>query len=161
MPHRRLVCCSRLFEVTDVNKLQKQAAHQREVFLFNDLLVVSGDPGEAGPRVGTSWLIPHIAGGGGEEPRQMKPRLREVGFSLTGPQPWWKQTRAQSIRLPLLPGNLGQSVYRAACRSRGPGGTVGLKGQVLSPGLGRCWCVCECVYVRMCAHVCRCWSSAL
>lgn len=42
MPHRRLVCCSRLFEVTDVNKLQKQAAHQREVFLFNDLLVVSG-----------------------------------------------------------------------------------------------------------------------
>ncbi|XP_006771381.2 PREDICTED: IQ motif and SEC7 domain-containing protein 3, partial [Myotis davidii] len=40
VPHRRLVCCSRLFEVTDVNKLQKQAAHQREVFLFNDLLVV-------------------------------------------------------------------------------------------------------------------------
>ncbi|XP_068416864.1 IQ motif and SEC7 domain-containing protein 3 isoform X2 [Eschrichtius robustus] len=39
-PHRRLVCCSRLFEVTDVNKLQKQAAHQREVFLFNDLLVI-------------------------------------------------------------------------------------------------------------------------
>lgn len=44
VPHRRLVCCSRLFEVTDVNKLQKQAAHQREVFLFNDLLVVSGRP---------------------------------------------------------------------------------------------------------------------
>lgn len=40
MPHRRLVCCSRLFEVTDINKAQKQAAHQREVFLFNDLLVV-------------------------------------------------------------------------------------------------------------------------
>lgn len=42
VPHRRLVCCSRLYEVTDVNKVQKQAAHQREVFLFNDLLVVSG-----------------------------------------------------------------------------------------------------------------------
>ncbi|XP_012924047.1 IQ motif and SEC7 domain-containing protein 3 isoform X1 [Heterocephalus glaber] len=40
VPYRRLVCCSRLFEVTDVNKLQKQAAHQREVFLFNDLLVI-------------------------------------------------------------------------------------------------------------------------
>nr|XP_012806815.2 IQ motif and SEC7 domain-containing protein 3 isoform X1 [Jaculus jaculus] len=40
MPHRRLVCCSRLFEVTDVNRLQKQAAHQREVFLFNDLLLI-------------------------------------------------------------------------------------------------------------------------
>ncbi|XP_064417721.1 IQ motif and SEC7 domain-containing protein 3 [Latimeria chalumnae] len=40
VPHRRLVCCSRLFEVSDVNKAQKQAAHQREVFLFNDLLVI-------------------------------------------------------------------------------------------------------------------------
>ncbi|KAM4035193.1 IQ motif and SEC7 domain-containing protein 3 isoform 2-T2 [Anomaloglossus baeobatrachus] len=40
VPHRRLVCCSRLFEVTDVNKVQKQAAHQREVFLFNDLLLI-------------------------------------------------------------------------------------------------------------------------
>ncbi|CAJ1054836.1 LOW QUALITY PROTEIN: IQ motif and SEC7 domain-containing protein 3-like%2C partial [Xyrichtys novacula] len=40
VPHRRLVCCSRLFEVTDVNKAQKQAAHQREVFLFNDLIVI-------------------------------------------------------------------------------------------------------------------------
>ncbi|XP_075458431.1 IQ motif and SEC7 domain-containing protein 3 isoform X2 [Ascaphus truei] len=40
VPHRRLVCCSRLFEVMDVNKVQKQAAHQREVFLFNDLLLI-------------------------------------------------------------------------------------------------------------------------
>ncbi|KAL2102174.1 hypothetical protein ACEWY4_001342 [Coilia grayii] len=40
VPHRRLVCCSRLFEVADVNKSQKQAAHQREVFLFNDLIVI-------------------------------------------------------------------------------------------------------------------------
>uniref|UniRef100_A0A671KGK5 IQ motif and SEC7 domain-containing protein 3 n=1 Tax=Sinocyclocheilus anshuiensis TaxID=1608454 RepID=A0A671KGK5_9TELE len=40
VPHRRLVCCSRLFEVTDVNKPQKQASHQREVFLFNDLIVI-------------------------------------------------------------------------------------------------------------------------
>ncbi|XP_682922.4 IQ motif and SEC7 domain-containing protein 3 isoform X1 [Danio rerio] len=40
VPHRRLVCCSRLYEVTDVNKPQKQASHQREVFLFNDLIVI-------------------------------------------------------------------------------------------------------------------------
>ncbi|XP_044137334.1 IQ motif and SEC7 domain-containing protein 3 isoform X2 [Bufo gargarizans] len=40
VPHRRLVCCSRLYEVTDVHKVQKQAAHQREVFLFNDLLLI-------------------------------------------------------------------------------------------------------------------------
>ncbi|XP_028823272.1 IQ motif and SEC7 domain-containing protein 3 isoform X2 [Denticeps clupeoides] len=40
VPHRRLVCCSRLYEISDVHKPQKQAAHQREVFLFNDLLVI-------------------------------------------------------------------------------------------------------------------------
>ncbi|XP_065113955.1 IQ motif and SEC7 domain-containing protein 3 isoform X1 [Paramisgurnus dabryanus] len=40
VPHRRLVCCSRLYEVIDVNKPQKQASHQREVFLFNDLIVI-------------------------------------------------------------------------------------------------------------------------
>lgn len=65
VPHRRLVCCSRLFEVTDVNKLQKQAAHQREVFLFNDLLVVSlsGDPkkGHGGPSL-TSRRVLHTGG---------------------------------------------------------------------------------------------------
>ena len=40
LPHRRLVCYCRLFEVPDPNKLQKLGLHQREIFLFNDLLVV-------------------------------------------------------------------------------------------------------------------------
>lgn len=42
VPHRRLVCCCRLFEVPDANKPHKQklAQLQREVFLFNDLLLV-------------------------------------------------------------------------------------------------------------------------
>ena len=35
-----------------MNKLQKQAAHQREVFLFNDLLVVSGEPSQGLSREG-------------------------------------------------------------------------------------------------------------
>lgn len=40
--HRRLVCFCRLTEVTDINKREKKAnAHQRGVFLFNDLLVVT------------------------------------------------------------------------------------------------------------------------
>ena len=39
-PHRRLVCYCRLFEVPDPNKPQKLGLHQREIFLFNDLLVV-------------------------------------------------------------------------------------------------------------------------
>ncbi|XP_038637948.1 IQ motif and SEC7 domain-containing protein 1-like [Scyliorhinus canicula] len=41
LPHRRLVCCCRLYEVPDPNRPQKQGVHQREVFLFNDLLVVT------------------------------------------------------------------------------------------------------------------------
>lgn len=42
LPHRRLVCYCRLFEVPDPNKPQKLGLHQREIFLFNDLLVVCG-----------------------------------------------------------------------------------------------------------------------
>ncbi|XP_028306537.1 IQ motif and SEC7 domain-containing protein 3 isoform X2 [Gouania willdenowi] len=42
VPHRRLVCCCRLFEVPDANKAHKQKLSQlqREVFLFNDLLLI-------------------------------------------------------------------------------------------------------------------------
>lgn len=48
VPHRRLVCCCRLFEVPDANKPHKQKLSQlqREVFLFNDLLLVSWAPSE-------------------------------------------------------------------------------------------------------------------
>uniref|UniRef100_H3C5H9 IQ motif and Sec7 domain ArfGEF 2 n=1 Tax=Tetraodon nigroviridis TaxID=99883 RepID=H3C5H9_TETNG len=41
MPHRRLVCCCQLFEVPDPNRGQRSGVHQREVFLFNDLLMVT------------------------------------------------------------------------------------------------------------------------
>ncbi|XP_077579770.1 IQ motif and SEC7 domain-containing protein 1 isoform X2 [Stigmatopora nigra] len=41
LPHRRLVCCCQLFEVPDPNRPQRMGLHQREVFLFNDLLVVT------------------------------------------------------------------------------------------------------------------------
>lgn len=44
LPHRRLVCYCRLFEVPDPNKPQKLGLHQREIFLFNDLLVVRAGP---------------------------------------------------------------------------------------------------------------------
>lgn len=40
LPHRRLVCCCQLFEVPDPNRGQRSGVHQREVFLFNDLLMV-------------------------------------------------------------------------------------------------------------------------
>lgn len=41
VPHRRLVCFCRLFEVYDVNKKERVGQHQREIFLFNDLLLVT------------------------------------------------------------------------------------------------------------------------
>ncbi|CAL1542852.1 unnamed protein product [Lymnaea stagnalis] len=41
LPHRRLVCYCRLYEVHDPNKKERIGLHQREVFLFNDLLLVT------------------------------------------------------------------------------------------------------------------------
>jgi IQ motif/SEC7 domain-containing protein len=38
---RRLVCFCRVTEVPDINKKEKKDAHQRGLFLFNDLLVVT------------------------------------------------------------------------------------------------------------------------
>ncbi|RZF33276.1 hypothetical protein LSTR_LSTR007621 [Laodelphax striatellus] len=40
LPHRRLVCYCRLYEVSDIYK-KERSVHQREVFLFNDLLVIT------------------------------------------------------------------------------------------------------------------------
>ncbi|XP_064631904.1 IQ motif and SEC7 domain-containing protein 1-like isoform X3 [Lineus longissimus] len=41
LPHRRLVCYCRLYEVNDPSKKEKLGLHQREIFLFNDLLLVT------------------------------------------------------------------------------------------------------------------------
>jgi len=41
VPYRRLVCYCRLYEVTDPNKKDRPGQHQREVFLFNDILVIT------------------------------------------------------------------------------------------------------------------------
>lgn len=41
LPHRRLVCYCRLYEIADLNKKERPGVHQREVFLFNDLLVIT------------------------------------------------------------------------------------------------------------------------
>jgi hypothetical protein len=40
-PHRRLVCYCRLYEIYDLSKRERLTAHQREVFLFNDLLIIT------------------------------------------------------------------------------------------------------------------------
>jgi len=41
LPHRRLVCYCRLYEVADALRRERPGLHQREVFLFNDILVVT------------------------------------------------------------------------------------------------------------------------
>jgi hypothetical protein len=41
VPFRRLVCTVKLFEIYDLSKKEKLNTHQRDVFLFNDMLVVS------------------------------------------------------------------------------------------------------------------------
>ncbi|KAF5294831.1 hypothetical protein FQA39_LY00315, partial [Lamprigera yunnana] len=41
LPHRRLVCYCRLYEIGDIYKKERPGVHQREVFLFNDLLVIT------------------------------------------------------------------------------------------------------------------------
>jgi len=41
LPHRRLVCYCRLYEVIDIYKKERPNVHQREIFLFNDLLVIT------------------------------------------------------------------------------------------------------------------------
>ncbi|KAI3407604.1 hypothetical protein GPALN_015044 [Globodera pallida] len=39
-PHRRLICYCRLHQLIDPNKRQSSTAHQREIFLFNDMMLV-------------------------------------------------------------------------------------------------------------------------
>ncbi|ESO10251.1 hypothetical protein HELRODRAFT_109524 [Helobdella robusta] len=39
--HRRLVCYCRLYEVQDPSRKEKLGLHQREVFLFNDMIMVT------------------------------------------------------------------------------------------------------------------------
>ncbi|XP_022235629.1 IQ motif and SEC7 domain-containing protein 1-like [Limulus polyphemus] len=40
-PHRRLICYYRLCEVYDINRKAREGLHKREVFLFNDILMVT------------------------------------------------------------------------------------------------------------------------
>lgn len=41
IPERRLVCYCRLYEIADPSKKEKVGLHQREIFLFNDVLVIT------------------------------------------------------------------------------------------------------------------------
>ncbi len=89
-PHRRLVCFCRLTEVPDTKKKRaKPNQHQRGVFLFNDLLVITKAAGAA-------------AGGGKRKTSQHQYRSRlslsEVRVSVfsTTERPWGIQLQQRS-----------------------------------------------------------------
>lgn len=55
--YRRLVCFCRLYEIVDINKkTTKTGQHQREVFLFNDMLLVTKLAKSSGAFVGAASL---------------------------------------------------------------------------------------------------------
>lgn len=39
--HRRLICYCRVNEIASLNKKQALSAHQREIFLFNDMILIT------------------------------------------------------------------------------------------------------------------------
>ena len=41
LPHRRLKCYCRLHEIDDINRKQSEEAHTRDIFLFNDLMLIT------------------------------------------------------------------------------------------------------------------------
>jgi len=64
-PHRRLVCLCRLFEVLDINATKKPSSndHQRDIFLFNDLLVVTKQiPGKSSSTSSSSSKVKKSSG---------------------------------------------------------------------------------------------------
>lgn len=63
LPHRRLVCYCRLYEVPDTNKKERPGVHQREVFLFNDLLVITKIFNKKKASVTYSFRISHPLNG--------------------------------------------------------------------------------------------------
>ncbi len=56
--HRRLVCLCRLFEVMDVNSKKEPSpgSHQRDLFLFNDLLVITKQSSKSNKTNGTLYV---------------------------------------------------------------------------------------------------------
>jgi len=68
-PHRRLVCLCRLFEVTNINSRKEPAAgsHQRDLFLFNDLLVVTKQTSKPSKNSGAIYTQRHSFPLGGLE----------------------------------------------------------------------------------------------
>lgn len=50
LAHRRLLCYCKLIEVIDPNKRQNPHQHARDIFLFNDLIVITKTKGGAGSK---------------------------------------------------------------------------------------------------------------
>ena len=150
-----------------MNKLQKQAAHQREVFLFNDLLVVSGELSQELSREGLRDHSPRVLHSLACEVARADRITASVGYeakvqslSARGARSWWEWTRSQSFCLPVMMRNLGLEgrglhVHLSHCL----GGAGGLRAASTVPGSRGmlayvCMCVCVCTWAHMHVHVC-------
>ncbi|PAV56279.1 hypothetical protein WR25_15707 isoform A [Diploscapter pachys] len=56
---RRLVCYCRLQQVLDIQKKQSALSHERDVFLFNDMLVIAKSQNRKRTSIGGSYALKH------------------------------------------------------------------------------------------------------
>lgn len=81
VPVRRLVCFCRLFEVPDVNKKEKPGQHLRDVFLFNDILLVTKVVYTSSKKILPSSNIPSMTSNGQSNGNESKSNSGNSGNS--------------------------------------------------------------------------------
>ncbi|WKY06191.1 hypothetical protein Q1695_006414 [Nippostrongylus brasiliensis] len=84
---RRLVCYCRLQQVLDPSRKQSVGSHERDVFLFNDMLVVAKAINKRRTSSHTSYTLKHWMPLLGASVLEFKRGAYEFGLSITPPAP--------------------------------------------------------------------------
>ncbi|XGW28989.1 hypothetical protein V3C99_008640 [Haemonchus contortus] len=84
---RRLVCYCRLQQVMDPSRKQSIGSHERDVFLFNDMLVVAKAINKRRSSAHTSYTLKHWMPLLGASVLEFKRGSYEYGLSITPPAP--------------------------------------------------------------------------
>ncbi|KAK6027166.1 Sec7 domain protein [Ostertagia ostertagi] len=84
---RRLVCYCRLQQVMDPSRKQSIGSHERDVFLFNDMLVVAKAINKRRTSAHTSYTLKHWMPLLGASVLEFKRGPYEYGLSITPPAP--------------------------------------------------------------------------
>ncbi|KAK6746964.1 hypothetical protein RB195_000298 [Necator americanus] len=82
---RRLVCYCRLQQVLDPSRKQSVGSHERDVFLFNDMLVVAKAINRRRSSSHTSYTLKHWIPLLGATVNEFKRGCYEFGLTVTGP----------------------------------------------------------------------------